>query len=91
MKERATLSNLDVDKLAGLVLELAQQLHVERAQRLALERVLIDKGVLTHAAIERLAADPAFTDALRRELDQSIRKLLRVLHERDDRRTPLRE
>lgn len=79
-----------VDKLAALILELAQQLHVERHRRMALERALIDAGAVEPDAIAALADAPAFLEAARAEADAAIRKLLRIMAESGDAATPLR-
>lgn len=91
MKEPSFLEGADTDRLAGLVMELAAQLHIERQRRMALEQVLIDKGVLDRAALEALADDPKFLAACRAELDRSLRQMLRILTESGDKRAPLRE
>lgn len=80
----------DNSSLAGLVFELASQLHVERTRRQALETVLVRKGVVTAAEIDGAGEDTAFRAANADALDRSIRKLLRVLSEGKDPRAPLR-
>jgi hypothetical protein len=80
----------DTDRLAGLVFELASQLHIERAQRLALEAALVRAGVLGADARERMLDDAECTRRTREALEESMSKLMRVLTERADVRTPLR-
>ena len=53
MSEHEYLRGISADKLAALVFELAAQLHVERAQRSALERALVEAGVLAEGAAGR--------------------------------------
>lgn len=84
------LTEAQQDQLAGLVLELAGQLHAERARVLAVEQVLLDAGVTDRAALDRVAAEPSVRQRSAEELDRSLRGLLRVLIEDDDARTPLR-
>jgi hypothetical protein len=81
---------LDVDRLAGLVFELASQLHAERVHRLALERALAGAGVLPEGALRDAAADPALRERGRREVEESVARLMRVLTESADPRAPLR-
>lgn len=88
--ERRFLADAQLDQLAGLVLELAGQLHVERARVAALEHALVTAGVLDRAALDVAAADPALSERTGKELDSSLGGLLRVLTEDDDARTPLR-
>ena len=80
----------DVDRLAALVFELSAQLHIERHKRMALEQALVAKGVLAGSEIAALAGDDAFLARAREEADRSLRKLMRILAEDGDRRTPLR-
>ncbi|MBL8701190.1 MAG: hypothetical protein JNK67_22630 [Alphaproteobacteria bacterium] len=84
------LATGDLDRLAALVFELSSQLHVERHKRMALEKALLARGVLAEADIAGLADDPAFLATARDEADRSLRKMMRVLAEDGDRRTPLR-
>lgn len=80
----------DTERLTGLVFELASQLHVERAQRLALETALAREGLLAERALSAAAQDAEFTRRSREALDASMAKLMRVLTEGADPRTPLR-
>ena len=89
--ELAFLQGADLDRLAALVFELSSQLHVERHRRMALERALVAKGVVTEAEVAALAEDQAFLGAAREAADRSLRKLLRILAEDGDRRAPLRK
>jgi hypothetical protein len=84
------LPELDTQRLAALVFELASQLQAERAHRLALEAALAAAGVLPAGAAARLAEDPALRAETRQAADDSVRRLLRVLAEQDDARRPLR-
>ena len=76
--------------LAGLVFELASQLHVERTRRQALEAVLEQKGLLAAVDIEAAGSDDRFRAMNGAALDRSIRKLLSILTEGTDPRIPLR-
>jgi len=80
----------NVDQVAGLVFELAAQLHVERQRRLALEEVLVRRELVARDELHALAGDEAFRDLVRLELVRAQRALLDVLLESDDARTPLR-
>jgi hypothetical protein len=88
--ELRLLASTDVDQLAGLVFELAAQLHVERQRRLALEEVLVRRHVVNRDDLERLAADERFGAVVADELAKAQQGLLDVLLEDDDARTPLR-
>ena len=86
----AEFGELDGAKLAGLIFELASQLHVERARRLALEAALASAGLVPPAAVVAAGESAACREAAGRAADASIRKLLRVLSESADERAPLR-
>lgn len=81
---------IDNARLAALVFELASQLHVERARRLALEATLSRLGVLEVSQIEAAASDLAYRQQTSQLADQAIRRLLEVLTESGDERKPLR-
>jgi hypothetical protein len=90
MSDMTLLGSTVADRLAGLVFELASQLHVERTRRLALEAALARAGVLPAGSGEALADDPALLAAARGELDRAMERLMRILSEQGDARTPLR-
>lgn len=81
----------DCERLAGLVFELASQLHVERAQRVALQVALEKAGLIDAATLQSLASDAALQRRNREMLEESIAELLRVLSESADPRRPLRD
>ena len=78
----------DLERLAGLVFELASQLHAERARRIALEQALVSAGVLAAGDVE--AAAPAARSETSAALDRAMHGLLRVMAESTDPRTPIR-
>lgn len=79
----------DIDRLTGLVFELAAQLHIERTRRLALEAALERAGGLLPGAVDALAGEAPVLSRSRQELETSMRKLLRVLGDDPDPRMPL--
>lgn len=80
----------DTERLAGLVFELASQLHIERARRMALEAALVRGGIVAQATLDATADDAEFVRRSREALDESMAGLMRVLTEGPDPRTPLR-
>ncbi len=76
------------DKLAGLVFELAQQLHVERARRMALEAALMRAGLIDMDAI--VAAEAAGRGESAAAAEEAVARLMRVLTECGDAKAPLR-
>lgn len=89
MTDLELLSADAADKLAGLVFELASQLHEERARRQALETVLAADG-LDLGRIDALVDSAGFRARSRDGADASIRRLLRILEENGDPEGPLR-
>jgi len=90
MSAHAAFGAPEGDKLAALVFELASQLHMERVRRLALETAMIRAGLISEAGLESLADDDAFVARSRAALDEAMDKLMRILTENADPRTPLR-
>lgn len=88
--EPRLLAPADVDQVAGLVFELAAQLHVERQRRMALEEALVRRGLVDPDEVAALAADDAFGGLVDDALTRAQRALLDVLLESDDARGPLR-
>lgn len=90
MSDLKLLGDNAIDKLAGLVFELASQLHEERMRRRALEDRLAAAGALDPAALDALVDDPAFREGSRDAADASIRRLLRIIEEDGGPEGPLR-
>ncbi len=67
--------------LAALLFELASQLHVERARRIALELAMTRAGALRPDTLARLADDPELHRLTRAALDDAMARLMRVITE----------
>ncbi len=91
LDELSFFENREVDRLAQLVFDLAAQLHIERQRRLALETLLTRSGAVEASDLAALADEPDFLAEARSQLDDSQRRLLTILIEGGDRRTPLRD
>jgi len=90
MSTSCGFGELDNDRLAALVFELASQLHIERTRRLALEAALAQRGIVAPTDIETAAGNVAFREEAGKAADVAVRKLLRVLSESPNERAPLR-
>lgn len=77
-----------LEQLTGLVFELASQLHVERARRIALESVLEASGALAPHALDSMTPEARTRAAA--ALDRAMAGIMRVLTENADPRAPLR-
>jgi len=82
---------LDTERLAGLVFELASQLHAERSQRIALQLQLERGGDFEPGWESALVEDPELRARCQAALDDSLARLFRMLGEGEDPRTPLRD
>ena len=91
LDELVFFNDRETDRLAQLVFDLAAQLHIERQRRQALETVLMRSGAIKASDLEALASDAEFLKGAREALDESQKRLLTILIEGGDRRTPLRE
>lgn len=87
---REEFGELTNSQLAALLFELASQLHIERARRMALEAALASRALVSRDQIEALADQPTLRSESAAQADESVRKLLRILSESRDPRTPLR-
>jgi hypothetical protein len=90
MSDDPLAPDLDSNRLAALVFELASQLHAERSARMALEAALIRAGITTEIEINQAAEAPLTRETVAASLARSMLKLMRVLRESDDPRTPTR-
>ncbi|GIL38068.1 hypothetical protein [Roseiterribacter gracilis] len=82
--------DLDTSQLAALVFELASQLHAERSARIALQNALIRAGITTDIEIGEAAEAALTREETAAALARSMLKLMRVLRESDDPRSPTR-
>ncbi|MFK7958599.1 MAG: hypothetical protein AB8B96_21080 [Lysobacterales bacterium] len=81
---------LDNERLASLVIELASQLHVERAKRLALECALEDAGTLPKDWAKDWQPDMRHEERCQQSLDSAMGRLMKIMSEDTNPRTPLR-
>lgn len=91
MSEFRYFSGPEMDRVVSLVWQLAQELHVTRRRVLVLEDALTASGALRAGALDRHEPDAAVREALDADGDALLERLVRVLTEEDDHRTPMRE
>ena len=80
----------DVERLTGLVFELASQLHAERARRLALEQVLEQAGLLPDGWEQSFQPSDRYRERCQGALDDAMQRMMQIMAESKDPRTPLR-
>jgi hypothetical protein len=90
MRDHAYLGDITPDHMAALLLELASQLHVERVRRMALEAMLVERGVIDAAEMNALVGHAGFVETTRGELDLSLRRLMRIMTAQGGAEGPLR-
>lgn len=83
------IPDLDTRRLADLIFELARQLHVERAERLALEVLLIRSGIIDAQDIVQLANDESFAKQTKQAVEASIAHIMDIVTEPSNPRRPL--
>jgi hypothetical protein len=81
----------EVDRLVSLVWQLAQELYVTRSRLLALEGALTEHGALPPDALTPEALSDKTKQAIAADNGAVMDRLIRVLTETDDHRTPMRE
>jgi len=91
MTDLSLLEGASRDTLAALILELAAQLHVERARRMALEAALEKAGLLPQDAVSAAGRDEGFRSDAQAALDEALEKLLSIVTEDGPPQHPLRE
>lgn len=78
------------DRMAALVWQLAQELHVTRQRLLHLEQLLVDDGTLRAGQLDEYVPAPEHADRMAADGTAMVDRLIRVLAETDDRRAPMR-
>ncbi len=73
------LENPVLDATVRMVVELAAQVWIERERRIALENVLVARGVLAAEAIEQFKPDAAQAAALKAERARFIEDVFKEL------------
>lgn len=78
-------------KLFDLVLQLGSELHVTRQRLLAVEALLVRRGLLTADEVDGFQAGPDERQVFDRERDELLARLMRILTERGPAEHPLRD
>lgn len=80
-----------LDRLMGLVMELAAQLNQERYRRIALEELLARRAIIEPGGIDNLGNDDQVVESARQELRVAIGRLCTPVVEHGHSWRPLRE
>jgi hypothetical protein len=88
--DRSYFSHPELDRVVGLVMQLAADLHVAQTRCRALEQLLVREGVLPAGAVDAFEPDEAETRALQAARDALLARLLRIMTEDGPSAHPLR-
>lgn len=80
-----------IDRVMGLLWQVAQETYVTQQRVLALEEILVEKGTLLDGELDRFNFSETAQERLTNAGLGTMERLLRTISEMDDRRTPLRE
>lgn len=89
--DRRYFATPDVDRVVGLVMQLATDLHVAQARCRALEHLLVRAGVLDAGAVDAFEPDEAEAREIEEARDALLARLTRIMTEDGPSAHPLRE
>lgn len=90
MSEFSFFPDGQLDRMAGLVWQLAQELYVTRQRLLALEQVLAERGHLPEGAVDQYRPSDDRQARLQDDGAALMERLVRTISEVDDHRSPMR-
>lgn len=88
--DRRYFTDRDLDRIVGLVMQLAADLHSAQARSRALEQLLVRQGVLPAGAVDDFAPDETEAAELDAARDAFIARLLQIMTEDGPSAHPLR-
>jgi hypothetical protein len=91
MSEFTYFEDGQVDRVLGLVWQLAQEIHVTRQRLLSLEAVLVSKNLLSAGELSAFSPDESSQQHLTADGKQFMERLIRTIAEKDDHRSPMRD
>ena len=90
MSEFTYFDDGQVDRVVGLVWQVAQEVHVVRQRLLALESLLASKGVMDEGELSGFIPNEAAAQGLEEDGVALMERLIRTISESDDHRAPMR-
>lgn len=88
--DRSYFSHPDLDRVVGLVMQLAADLHVTRTRCRVLEQLLVRQGILEPGAVDAYEPDEQEARELEAARDAALSRLLRIMTEDGPSAHPLR-
>lgn len=89
--DRSYFSHPELDRVVGLVMQLAAELHATRTRCRALEHLLVREGVLAAGAVDAFTPEGPEEQDLAQERDALLARLLRIMTEDGPSAHPLRD
>jgi hypothetical protein len=88
--DRSYFSHPDLDRVVGLVMQLAADLHATRIRCRVLEQLLVRQGILAAGAVDAFEPDEQEARELEEARDAALSRLLRIMTEDGPSAHPLR-
>ncbi len=88
--DRTYFSHPELDRVVGLVMQLAAEAHVVQARCRALEALLVREGVLAEGAVDAFEPDAGERPAFEAARDELLERLTRIMVEDGPSEHPLR-
>lgn len=89
--DRTYFSQPELDRVVGLVMQLAAEVHTAQARCRALESLLVREGVLEAGAVDAFTPTTDERAGLDAARDDLVQRLLRILTEDGPSEHPLRD
>lgn len=91
MNEFTYFQDGHIDRVMGVIWQLGQELYTTRQRVLAMEELLVSKGVLQHGELDAFRPSEEAQARLTADGQRVMERLLRTISETDDSRAPMRE
>lgn len=91
MTEFTYFPDAQIDRVVGLLWQVAQEVHVTRQRTLALEELLVERGVIEAGALDAYQPSAEATARLEADGAELMERLIRTISETDDHRAPMRD
>lgn len=89
--DRSYFAHPELDRIVGLVMQLAADLHVAQSRCRALEQLLVRQGIVAAGAVDAFEPDEAEADDLEAARDALLARMLRIMTEDGPSAHPLRD
>lgn len=91
MNELTYFEDGQIDRVMGVIWQLGQELYTTRQRVLALEELLVEKGIIVTGELDAFRPGDEAQARLTVDGQGVVDRLLRTISETDDSRTPMRD